>query len=897
MDFIDGRSFDQLIFEGELAPADIATLMAKVCRATAAAHARGVLHRDLKPANILVSGSEPWITDFGLARTTVADADVTRLTHSGEIIGTPAYMAPEQALGTDADERADVYSLGACLYEACVGQPPFGGDSVYGVLTRVLREPPPPLRQQAPHIPEPLERICLVALAKKPADRYASAAELAADLERFARGEPILARRPVNRAARRRWGIAAAAVVVLGGGALVTAWIATREGETQRDLDVVAKQLTTAEKAMQVSAAYMALVQETREPRQRLEAHWNGHWVSGEEGAALIAQVDAAADAVGARYPESRLPAAWKALARFLAEVDSIEGTDARLAALAETAAAAGEDPFPQLVYARAALAEYARELTLPRITASAAGVEVGELVESGRLREMREQAAAALARASRSAYWPHLRQGRTALGFTGAIASLQAKEYAAAAEALAALRDDPFLGGDAQRIQITTLFLAGEYEAAARAGEGLIRRGWLGAGLAVGRAWSTAAEVASLRGEHHPEWFERAIAAYTLDVERSRRPEAALVPRALCHIARARVQERRGDDPEAAARAAIADLQAALPKLADPTAALSARGNAWWVIGTWRERQGQDAAEPYRAAVADFREAARHAPDDPLHRTNIATLTIRLARVTDRAGGDPEPLLLESERDLDALSREQPRFAVVWLNLGSVRKELARLARKRRRDPLALYAGAIAATERALQENPRYTIAAHNLALLWVERARLQLAAKQAAEALEGFRRAIEVYGQALAVNPAAHDSIASRGVAHKAAADALVQLGRDSRADLEAAVRNYDDALALQPNDPPTWYNRGNALADLARLRAGTGEDVASVRALAAASYRKALGGRPGFWQAAYKLGMVLEEAGDARGAAAAYEETVKLRPDLEPQLAPRIRALRAR
>jgi WD40 repeat protein len=173
------------------------------------AHARGLVHRDLKPANVLVSAEGVLkITDFGLVKwldPTGAGGDGER-TRTGTVVGTPAYMSPEQAAGgREVGPATDVYALGAVLYDLLVGRPPFEGDGVLEVLRRVVEEMPVPPRRLRPEVPRDLETICLKCLHKEAAQRYASAGSLAGDLQRFLADEPIQAR-PVGRGERLwRW--------------------------------------------------------------------------------------------------------------------------------------------------------------------------------------------------------------------------------------------------------------------------------------------------------------------------------------------------------------------------------------------------------------------------------------------------------------------------------------------------------------------------------------------------------------------------------------------------------------------------------------------------------------------------------------------------------------------
>ena len=196
MKWIDGGSLTGYLAAHQPTPEDVARLLAAVCRAVHFAHQRGILHRDLKPDNILVDDSHgvPHVSDFGLAKK--LDAQGT-LAQSGALVGTLNYMAPEQGRGEkNLTTAADVYGLGAVLYECLTGRPPFDGPSLAEVVRKVTSEPPAAPRAVNPEVPRDLEVICLKCLEKTPKDRYASAEELAEDLERFARGEPIAVLQP-----------------------------------------------------------------------------------------------------------------------------------------------------------------------------------------------------------------------------------------------------------------------------------------------------------------------------------------------------------------------------------------------------------------------------------------------------------------------------------------------------------------------------------------------------------------------------------------------------------------------------------------------------------------------------------------------------------------------------
>ena len=197
MDMVRGRTLQALARAGELTPERAAQLVARVAHAIQHAHEQGVIHRDLKPSNVLVeeASGEPKVTDFGLAKD-LSD-QVQGLTLTGVAMGSPPYMPPEQARGDFrlVDEVSDVYGLGAVLYEALTGTPPFGGKSLYDVIAKVLVEEPVAPRRKNPTVPYDLETICLKALEKEKWRRYQSAREMARDLERFLEGHTIRAAR------------------------------------------------------------------------------------------------------------------------------------------------------------------------------------------------------------------------------------------------------------------------------------------------------------------------------------------------------------------------------------------------------------------------------------------------------------------------------------------------------------------------------------------------------------------------------------------------------------------------------------------------------------------------------------------------------------------------------
>ncbi len=194
MQLIIGTTLAERLQQGPISQREAARMMAEVCRAIAFAHEHGVLHRDLKPSNILLDRQQrPLVSDFGLAKFTGSGDDLTR---SGAVIGTPSYMSPEQASGRSSlvGPASDIYSLGSMLYHLLTGRPPFLAESPMELVLKILEDEPPPPRLLEPRIDRDLEMIVTRSIQKPPDLRYATATEMAEDLESFLRDEPVKAR-------------------------------------------------------------------------------------------------------------------------------------------------------------------------------------------------------------------------------------------------------------------------------------------------------------------------------------------------------------------------------------------------------------------------------------------------------------------------------------------------------------------------------------------------------------------------------------------------------------------------------------------------------------------------------------------------------------------------------
>jgi serine/threonine-protein kinase len=247
MELLSGQDLhDYLVANGRLSPDVAVDVVLQVCDALAEAHDLGLVHRDVKPANIFVrEGADgrlmAKLIDFGVSKTALAEAPpVTQLTQTGTLLGSPHYMSPEQLVSShDVDARADIWSVGATLYECLAGVAPFAHDTVAEVVSAVLRDPPPPIREKRPDVPAALERTVMRCLDKDAEQRFASVSELIRALSKSTRTARREQARPAPREAPkatspadtppRRWWWAIAAVAVLGIG--VTLWAVMGSGD------------------------------------------------------------------------------------------------------------------------------------------------------------------------------------------------------------------------------------------------------------------------------------------------------------------------------------------------------------------------------------------------------------------------------------------------------------------------------------------------------------------------------------------------------------------------------------------------------------------------------------------------------------------------------------------
>lgn len=278
MKYVDGPSLSARLSETPVEPRAAAQLIRDVADAIAHAHQSGIIHRDLKPGNILLEGgTHPMVTDFGLAKLGDAESELTR---SGEAIGTPSYMPPEQAAGDRQriDARSDIYSLGAVLYACLTGRPPFQAASAMATIIQVMRDEPIPPRSLNAEVPLDLEVICLKCLEKDPAKRFENASDVRDELTRYLSGQPILSRpasavekawKWINRNRLAAAAMAASAVAVIGLSIALVVW--SYSGRLAIELDRTQTAEATANRESQRANAALLVAEDAIQQKEQAE--------------------------------------------------------------------------------------------------------------------------------------------------------------------------------------------------------------------------------------------------------------------------------------------------------------------------------------------------------------------------------------------------------------------------------------------------------------------------------------------------------------------------------------------------------------------------------------------------------------------------------------------------
>ena len=746
------------------------------------AHQNGVVHRDLKPGNLMLDGGGGvWVLDFGVAHLPGATQATTA---TGTISGTPVYMSPEQARG-DREARealADVYCLGATLYDLTAGRPPFEGTTFAEVIHKVIHDDPAPPRRIVPGLPREVETIILKAMDKDPARRYPSAAAFAEDLRRFLEEEPIAAR-PTGRLYRAyRWvrknpiasGLGAGLVVVLI--AAVSFGVA---GEGQRQ-DALRSIREKAHQSLETALKFRRLGA-NREMREYLPALESAYREAVE------------------RQPQ-------------LAEVEYLMGRMYRALmenekALEYQERALRKDPdYAPALYERAVLL---------------ARMHSGMLARTEEItRELRE--APVTARIARTARTPTLDEAehrRPEL--------IRARERILndCARLERALKDHPDRWSEVAFTGARLLAAKGIMEAFRRNYAEAVEtlRKAVKQDPLLEEAWETLANVLARKAEaegagDEETWRERE-SLYEEALSRDRGYLPHLIRLAEVRIMRGGRFRNTGRDPLPDYAAAENDLSRALMLDRSYVGAWRTRGIIRSGRARYREERSQDPLPDLAAAEADFTEALRLRPSYVEVWFRRAGLRISRGRLRRRQDGDPGPDFAEAERDLAEARRLDATFAGGWQLSGYLLLQRGILKMERGENPLEEFASAETSLTEALRLDREYGTAWKNRGIMRARRGDAQ--ANQGEDPNADFEAAVDDLTEALRLNPGYADAWMERGHVRLRLGRYRERVGDVDQAseDYLLAVRDYTEAVRINP-----------ALADTLRSPLATARDRAS-------------------------------------------------------------------
>ncbi len=901
MELVPGQALDDLIDPdggGDRSFEELARWVMQSARAVQHAHDQGILHRDIKPANILIDeGGTARVTDFGLARHTAADADTMKLTRSDAILGTPAYMSPEQALGDPLDGRTDIYALGATLHAALTGKPPHGNGSLLELLTSVIQSDPVPPRTRNPAVPVDLDTVVMCCLEKQPDRRYRSAGALADDLQRFLDGDRVLATRPGLLRRGVRWAqshrlatsvgvVAIAAAATLGAG---TWWVSSKSAGDVLATGEIQDQGEAVEQGRLASQLFQALSLASLPHLRRLEDHRHGAALDsaavGQVLQALDRDVASAAVALGAPAGAPQVQA-WQAFGRFLARDDRFSADVTPLRALVQPP---GGDPFPAMLLARALLSYYATTVKHPSLQVTDRGVEVTPFAEGEAQATAREEAATLVQAARASAMWRDLTAGQAYARLADAVKEMQSRQWADAAAILRELMTDQGLQGTAGRLAGIAFTAAGEHAEAALTFEDLAERGWPEPWAHAAGANMNSGVLAQLAGEDPAPYWDRAdhciaqalalapnapryfASRGVLAMERGRAAtgdpdrQIAMFEHAVrdfttaisggwggdtTWLNRANSRARLGecfllsgkDGADAMLGLAIADATQALELRPGLSTALSVRALAWVRRAEAWRNTGKNTAQAFRNSLADLTRIIQGLKEPQArHFVNRGQVYVSVAGAVGEATKAGVEALKRSRADLRRAVAMEPEDGVAWRALGMTLRTLAIADMRQRLDASGWIDEALAAFHEALR-NGRDDWETH-MRLGGMHTVQARWLASQAVDPKDALRRGRAAISVAISQAPNAAEPYAERGLAWLAEATWLLNSQGDPLPAFEAGLADYDEAIARNPGRMMSFLRRAALLEQWAKWTERARRDPWELYLKAALDYDHAL------------------------------------------------------
>ncbi len=817
MEFIGGASLDRA--HAGMTLEQKVKVIREVAAALHEAHRLGLVHRDVKPGNIMITTAEdgslkPYVVDFGLARE-IANRGQTM---QNVIVGTPAYMSPEQAKGDllVLDRRADVYSLGATLYELLVGRTPFVGQNVLALLTRVMHEDAPALGSIRAGVPAELETIVMTCLQRDPSRRYESARALGEDLQRFLDGDPIQAKRASlaymlwaktrkNKAVVIVAGVGLCVALVLSGMWVNAARRASEQATLARELGEDVKYVELFLRSAYGFPAH-DIDRERRVVRARLAnierrmadagraGEGPGHYALGRGHLALHGYEEARkhleqASAAGYTKPEVHYALGLALGGRYQEELDSARRIEDQATREAVTRKA-------EIAFRDSALRHFR---------------ESGETEVESR------------------AY------------IEGLVALYEKRYDEAAAKAKAAADESPWL-----------------YEAKKLEGDARFEAGM------------TASESGN-KGEAH-RLFSLSVDAYTIAAAMGRSDASIHEALAESWIQILTLDTWEGRPYRAAFEAVLSacdDASKANPRSAT---AFIKKGHALFHVGNHLFRDGEDPRPTLQRAIESGLSAHELAPDDAISMDGMGIAHAFIAEYERKLGLDPIPSLEQAMKRLDEATRIQPTLAWAWNDAGVTLLHRAAYESDTGVDPRPTVDRAMERLLRAAREDTAYISPHSNVAFVLSIRAAYELSV--GADPHLTVQRAVESCARAAEIDPKWLPTLNNRGWAELAAASYEEAIGADPSATLDRVEASFRASLDLNKDEADTHFGMGAAKHVRARYLIRTGADPQKAFDEARAELRRAA--ELDAQEPAIRLELGLLAMVTARRAAARREET---------------------
>jgi eukaryotic-like serine/threonine-protein kinase len=800
MQCIDGFTLAEAA--GRMSVEEKVRVMADVAEAVHAAHRTGLVHRDLKPQNIMVEataegGWHPYVLDFGLAR----DQSMDTMTTIGAVMGTPPYMAPEQARGERAkiDRRTDVYSLGATLYDLLTGRPPFVADSSVATMMKLLSEEAPSLRTINPAIPADLDTIVMKCLEKDQQRRYDSARALAEELRRYLDGEPIKAR-PTTfayrwmRRARKHPTIAALLAIATLAVLVSLAWAVVtsmQSAERQRAAQLFGQQIERIE----ATARYASMLPLHDIGRERQWIRQRIANISREKSVMGSTAFGPGDYAIGRGYLALH---EWESSRRYL---ESAWSENYRT---------------PEVAYAlgRVIGAQYQQELEeSERIANKDARAARQRQIEQ----QYREKALTFLRQSAGSG-------SESPAYVEGLIAFYEKRPDVALERARAAFAAVPWLfeakklEGDIWLSRGKKESREGNYDVAlasfASAGTAYAEAESIGssdADVLLGQAerWFQTMLVAIYRGDDPREAMQRGIAAAERAAVTHDELADSYAFRAGILIRFGEWQVTQGESPFDALDRGIAMARQTVtlePKLAKGHSQI---GNALFLKARWAATHGEDPLPLFDESIRSHRRAVALLPRGTHELIALANALRRKGEAVAEAGGSPLALLDESVVFYNRATTADPLWANSENDKGLAFMTRGEWEMENGRDPMKSFEASARSLERALAINPQFAVAVLNLGSVHLDRGNHIL--RTGGDPRAALTEAIRAYEHALTLNPKLAFARSNSGLANYLAAQYALDAGDDPRAWISRGSTAYAEALVLNPEHAASFAYGG--------------------------------------------------------------------------------------